>query len=225
MTDISNLKPGAALTYEQAMALPDGAVVSAVWGYDAQRTFCTVGSNGALGVPKKFGGATLEYKEYWVDHRWHSVRLESLPELPVWVIACERCGTTYKNNERHACVAREPSESSPGEGYRWLVTGVDVLRSGDEWKNQNGKFAPIPVWCVGGVADGAIMFRRRIEPQAEPAKPERQASEIEKRAALALVYTYLQDVKSAVSDDKNPYNECSKFVEAYDYAKSIGAIE
>ena len=37
MTDISNLKPGAALTYEQAMALPDGAVVSAVWCNDKIR--------------------------------------------------------------------------------------------------------------------------------------------------------------------------------------------
>lgn len=80
MTDISKLKPGSALTYEQAMALPDCAVVSAIWGDDDLRTYCTVGSNNSLGVPKKFGGASLEYKKYWNDSQWHSVLLESLPE-------------------------------------------------------------------------------------------------------------------------------------------------
>ena len=172
MTDISNLRPGDALTYEQAMALPDCAVVSAIWGDDGLRTYCTVGSNNSLGVPKKFGGASLEHEDYWNYDQWHSVRLESLPELLVWVITCDRCGTTYKNNERHACDDREP------------------------------------------------------------AKPERQASEIEKRSAWALLGELSDDVRCAATgecadiDSANVLADaCRQYTEAYDYAKSIGAIE
>lgn len=167
MTDTSNLRPGDALTYEQAMALPDGAVVSAKWNYDAQRTFFTVGSNDEFGVPKKFGGSTLEHEDYWNYDQWHSVRLESLPELPVWVITCDRCGTTYKNNERHACDDREP------------------------------------------------------------AKPERQTSEIEKRAAMALVELFKNTIEECVMTRRleSLRGRCTEYIEAYDYAKSIGAIE
>ena len=80
MTDISNLKPGDALTYEQAMALPDGDVVSAIWGGSEVRMYFTVGSKDPFGDPRKFGGSILEREEYWSADRWHSVRLESLPE-------------------------------------------------------------------------------------------------------------------------------------------------
>ena len=203
MTDISNLKPGDALTYEQAMALPDGAVVSAVWNYDAQRTFCTVGSNNSLGVPKKFGGASLEHEDYWNYDQWHSVRLESLPELLVWVITCDRCGTTYKNNERHACAASEPAK-------------IVIQESGTISKSVYESLLP----------------EHHTRAACEPAKPERQASEIEKRAAWALLGELSDDVRCAATgecadiDSANVLADaCRQYIEAYDYAKSIGAIE
>lgn len=172
MTD-SNLKPGAALTYEQAMALPDGAVVSALWNNEEHRNYYTVGGGNDIdGSPRKFEGSTLEKKDYWRADRWHSVRLESLPEPSKYrPILCDRCGTTYKNNERHACVAREP------------------------------------------------------------AKPERQASEIEKRAAVALLSEradFLQmsvtNLEGAPVSNSVLYTWARFYTEAYDYAKSIGAL-
>lgn len=71
----------------------------------------------------------------------------------------------------------------------------------------------------------------------DPAKLERQASEIEKRAALALVASAAKALPESVTN-RNHWStdafrlafarlerELNDYREAYDYAKSIGAIE
>lgn len=188
MTDISNLKPGDALTYEQVMALPDGAVFTALFACGGSapdgHVELTIIRSGKQFLATGSAHAThVGNQSYWLGHRthildsgWHSARLESMPEPSKdQPILCDRCGTTYKNNERHACAVREP------------------------------------------------------------AKPERQASEIEKRAAAALENSAYGAIKSWVDklDSCDTvftwYEELARRVnyyrEVYDYAESIGAIE
>lgn len=162
---MTELKVGQSLTYEQAMALPDGAVVSAVWGDDAKRTRFTAGGKHS----RRFGGVTLENVSYWDADFWHSVRLESLPEPAkperrLDELQCGKCGTTFACDVVHECAKR-------------------------------------------------------------------QASEIEKRAALALLETLAYKVRDATGGDLDyidAFNrlesECRKFVESYDYAKTLGAL-
>lgn len=184
---MNDLKPGQELTYEQVMALPDGAVISALWGdYNIQaKCVYEIGGLDANGIPHKFEGATLDDKNKWAPSMWHDVTLVSLPRDSQEIISeklsqsaaeqaplresplgnvCDLCGATYKNNERHTC-------------------------------------AP---------------------------KPETvQGSELAKRAALALLDSFSQDFGDNVTDAhaRETWRDiCARYIEAYDYAKSIGAI-
>lgn len=167
---MEQLTPGQSLTYEQAMSLPDGAVVSAQWFSETKRSFYTVGGADADGVPKKFAGASLDSPNLWEKQYWHDVRLESLPD---------RIEPYPIQDAYNKLVERQESGTISKDAYESLL-------------------------------------------------PKRQASEIEKRAALALVESFSQDFGDTLSD---PHARdlwrglCAKYIEAYDYAKSIGAIE
>ncbi len=58
----------------------------------------------------------------------------------------------------------------------------------------------------------------------EPAKQERQASEIEKEAARCLV-AQRSTIHSGIGTSyREIAQKCLKYIEAYDYAKSIGVF-
>ena len=56
-----------------------------------------------------------------------------------------------------------PTEPSPGEGWRWLVPNVDVLQDGDECNDFGWR--PVSSPYFGDVVFCAETFRRRIEPE------------------------------------------------------------
>lgn len=234
---MTELKVGQSLTPEQVRNLPDGAEVE-VYGSKANAPFKIVLRDC---THKKYIANEIEYFGLCCDlvslptapsepnRRIEPQAEPASPELPVWVITCERCGTTYKNNERHACVASEPAKPELDSGYRWVNIGERIIDT-DEYLTSYGKWMQ-----TGGLefkCTVARKYRRRIVQQEEPSKPERQASDIEKEAAMALIEqrrSFLQTSILSVGVSEISanvlYTWASFYTEAYDYAKSIGAIE
>lgn len=118
----------------------------------------------------------------------------------------------------------EPAKPELDSCYRWVNIGERIIGT-DEYLTGYGEWMQ-----TGGLefkCTVAKKYRRRIEPQAEPAKPERQTSEIEKRAAMALVELFKNTIEECVMTRRleSLRGRCTEYIEAYDYAKSIGAIE
>ena len=236
---------GQSLTTEQVRNLPDGAEVE-IYGSKANAQFNVVlrgyEHNAFIANKLEYFCMCCTLVSLPPAPSEHSRRIEpqaepANPELPVWVITCDRCGTTYKNNERHACAASEPSEPSPGEGYRWVEIGERLI-TGDQRESSRGAGDWFADNLPGVSCQDVHCYRRRIEPQAEPAKPERQASEMAKRAALIALGPLFEDCHDAMRDamDERDYDYLydfwtnvegvfRRYREMYDYAKSIGAIE
>jgi hypothetical protein len=67
----------------------------------------------------------------------------------------------------------EPAPASPGEGYRWLVPGVDTYQPGDELQASDGWVLVSALVHGNVVGDGGSPVRRRIEQTPEePAQPQ-----------------------------------------------------
>lgn len=133
----------------------------------------------------------------------------------------------------------EPSEPSPGEGYRWVKKG-ETIKRGDQDYYGSGGWRDI-VAILGEECDEPSTYRRRIEPQAEvvasyagvtgPTQATmptpRAFREIAKEAARALLDNTEGVLYSAVDKDDRAITRsaCVSFIESYEYARSIGAIE
>lgn len=117
-----------------------------------------------------------------------------------------------------------PSEPSPGEGYRW-VEELEPLCANDQRESYQGAGDWFDVELHGVICWDTHCYRRRIEPQAEPTP--RASSEIEREAARALVAKRDDALRMIMSSPLgDPFVEdCRDYVSAYDYARSIGAIE
>lgn len=193
---------GQSLTPEQVRNLPDGAKVAFTWKTETDIFTAPIGDNEEIGTMNILRMHLLSQPMY------DSATLVFLPPAP--------------------------SEPSPGEGYRWVEIGERLI-TGDQRESSRGAGDWFADNLPGVSCQDVHCYRRRIEPQAEPSKPERQASEIEKEAARMYEASHAASVESwcekvGSCDSLFTWHDeltrrMGEYKEAYDYAKSIGAIE
>jgi len=122
-------------------------------------------------------------------------------------------------------VPENKSEPSPGDGYRWLLADIDRLRDLDQRKGSDGVWYDTGI--IGATVGDNFVWRRRIEPQPLSNTKElpEAASEIEREAAKLLVHTEMYAIDQNASSLNVMAFKCRKYLDCYDYARSIGAIE